>query len=162
MARHEYRVTPAGFRPAGRQLPPGCRVRVADGQDRLELASLMIDAYTDTIDYEGETLEQAVEEVDGYLAGEAVLDLSRVATLGGEIQSAVLVSRIAGVYLVGYVMTRAAVKGEGLASALMDTVANAVWASGAEEMRAFITEGNLPSERIFLRVGYEVVASYGE
>ncbi len=120
-----------------------------------------MDAYLGTIDYEGETPEQAVEEVGGYLDTEAYLEVSRVAVYDGVIQSAVMMSRIAGVPLVGFVMTRAAAKGQGLGSALLDVATAAVWATGAEEMRAFITEGNLPSEAIFVKAGYEVIATYG-
>ena len=121
-----------------------------------------MDAYVGTIDYEGETPEQAVEEVGGYLESEAYLEVSRVAVFAGTIQCAVLMSRIAGVPLVGFVMTRAAVKGQGVASALLDNATDAVWATGAEEIRAFITEGNLPSEAIFLKAGYERIATYGD
>ncbi|MCP4307171.1 MAG: hypothetical protein GY788_20335, partial [bacterium] len=129
--------------------------------DHLELADLMLDAYVGTIDYEGETPEQAVEEVGGYLEAEAYLEVSRVAVSNGVIQCAVMMSRIAGLPLVGFVMTRAVVKGRGLASALLDVATDAVWATGAEEIRAFITEGNLPSEAIFAKAGYERIATYG-
>lgn len=161
MTRHEYRVTPAAFQLSGRILPPSYEVRPVTGDDRLELADLMMDAYMGTIDYDGETPEQAVEEIDGYLKTEAHLEVSRAAVSGGVIQTAVLMSRIAGAPLVGYVMTRAAVKGQGLASALLDIATEAVWANGASEISAFITEGNLSSEAIFHKAGYEVIASHG-
>ncbi len=162
MTRHEYRVTRGAFSHSGRRLPDGYEVRLATAGDRLGLAELMMDAYVGTIDYEGETLEQAVAEIDGYLKAEAYLDVSRVALSDGVIQTAVLMSRIGAVPLVGFVMTRAAVKGRGLASALLDMATEAVWATGANESRAFITEGNLPSEAIFLKAGYELIASHGD
>lgn len=162
MIRHEYRVGVAGYRPSDRTTPPGFELRQPIGADRLELASLMMDAYAGTIDYDGETEEQAVAEIDGYLAGEAYLDTSVVAVGDGRIVSAVLVSRILGVPLIGYAMTRAEVKGQGLASALLDAAAAAIWAAGHEEIRAFITAGNGPSETIFKRVGFEVIGTYGE
>ncbi|MDX2344566.1 MAG: hypothetical protein QNL12_12915 [Acidimicrobiia bacterium] len=162
MTRHEYRLTKPQFLPSGRLIPDDHRVRAATAEDHHELADLMMDAYLGTIDYEGETPEQAVEEVGGYLETEAYLEVSRVAVYDGVIQSAVMMSRIAGVPLVGFVMTRAAAKGQGLGSALLDVATAAVWATGAEEMRAFITEGNLPSEAIFVKAGYEVIATYGD
>lgn len=122
----------------------------------------MMDAYVGTIDYEGETPEQAVEEVAGYLESEAYLEVSRLAISDGVIQCAALMSRLAGVPLVGFVMTRAAMKGRGLASALLDIATDAVWATGADEIRAFITEGNMPSEAIFTKAGYERIATYGD
>jgi RimJ/RimL family protein N-acetyltransferase len=128
----------------------------------LALASLTMDAYVGTIDYNGETEEQAVEEVDGYFTMEAYLDGSVVALFDEVIQSAVLVSWVLGVPLVEYAMTRVAAKGQGLASALLDISIAAVWDSGAEELRAFITKGNTPSEKVFERAGFKVIATYGE
>lgn len=162
MTRREYRVTPVGFQLSGRSLPSSYEVRPVTVDDRLALADLMMDAYGGTIDYDGETPEQAVEEIDGYLKTEAYLEVSRAAVSGGVIQVAVLMSRIASAPLVGYVMTRAAVKGQGLASALLDIATEAVWANGASEISAFITEGNLPSEAIFRKAGYAVIASHGD
>lgn len=155
-------MTRSEFRPSGRSLPNGYEVRAATAEDHLELADLMMDAYLGTIDYEGETPEQAVEEVGGYLESASYLEVSRVAVFEGTIRCAVMMSRIAGVPLVGFVMTRAAVKGQGVASALLDIATDAVWVAGAEEIRAFITEGNLPSEAIFLSAGYERIATYGD
>ena len=162
MIRHEYRLTPDIYRPSGRSLAPGVVVRRPTVEDRPELASLMMDAYVGTIDYEGETEEQAVEEVAGHFATEAYAEASVVAVIDGTIQSAVLVGRALGVPLVGYAMTRAKVKGLGLASALLDMSIASAWEAGDEELRAFITQGNHPSERIFLRVGFEVIGTYGK
>ena len=162
MTRHEYQLTPEDYRSSGLRLPAGLIVRQPTVDDRLELAFLMMDAYVGTIDYDGETEDQALEEVDGYLGKEALLDLSVVAILDDAIQSAVLLSNVLGLPLVGYAMTRAAMKGQGLASALLDVAVTAVWESGAEELRAFITAGNTPSEKIFERTGFKVIGTYGE
>ncbi len=160
--RHEYLVTRAGYRSSGKVLPRGLDIRIPTIDNRLELASLMMDAYLDTIDYEGETEDQAVEEVDGYLAAGAYLDVSRIAVNAGTVESAVLVSRLAGLPIVGYVMTRAALKGRGFASALLDESMAALWQNGHEDVRAFITEGNTPSEVIFTRAGFEVVGRHSD
>lgn len=162
MVRHEYLVTRETYAPSGRTLTAPLELRQPAASDRKELATLMMDAYVGTIDYEGETYDQAVEEVDGYLAGEAFLEVSQVALNQGEIQSAVLMSYLAGVPLVGYVMTRADVKNQGVASTLLDLATEAVWATGRTEVRAFITEGNVPSETIFKRAGFRVISTYGE
>jgi RimJ/RimL family protein N-acetyltransferase len=162
MIRHEYQLARDDHRPSRRPLPAGVVVRRPTVEDRLALASPMMDAYVGTIDYNGETEEQAVEEVDGHFTMEAYLDASVVALFDEVIQSAVLVSRVLGVPLVEYVMTRVATKGQGLASALLDISIAAVWDSRAEELRAFITKGNTPSEKVFERVGFKVIATYGE
>lgn len=162
MIRHEYVVACPDYRPSGRSIAADLTVRPPGAADRDELASLLMDAYEATIDYEGETLEQAVEEVAGYLQGEALLEISRVAEAGAMIQSAVLMSGFGGDPIVGYVMTRAAWKGRGLASALLDLAVAAATEAGHSSVRAFITDGNLPSETVFTRSGFEVVASFAD
>jgi RimJ/RimL family protein N-acetyltransferase len=121
----------------------------------------MMDAYVGTIDYGGETHEQAVEEVDGAFQDEALLAESRIALRDGVIHSAVLVSLVDGDAFIGYVMTRADDKNQGLASALLDLSVEAIWAAGYDEIRAVITEGNTPSEKVFTRAGFTIVETTG-
>ena len=128
----------------------------------MALADLMLDAYVGTIDYEGETAEQALEEVDGFLAESAYLEVSQLAVHDEIVQSAAMMAWFDDRPLVAFVMTRAAAKGTGLATVLLDHVVNRVWQSGATEIRAFITEGNLPSEVLFKRAGFEVFAPHGD
>jgi RimJ/RimL family protein N-acetyltransferase len=162
MIRHEYLVTQAGYRPSGRTVPEGFEVRPPTHDDRIALADLMMSAYVDTIDYDGETHEQAVEEVDGAFADEALLEESRVAIRDGTIHSAVLVSLVDSDAFIGYVMTRADDKNTGLASALLDESIAAIWAAGYDRVRCFITEGNRPSERVFYRAGFRVIGTIGK
>ncbi len=159
MIRHEYLVGRDGYLPSGRTVPAHLGVRPPTPEDRLELATLMMDAYVGTIDYEGETYEQAIEEVDGAFEHEALLDESRIAEGDGTIHSAVLVSLVDGDAFIGYVMTRADDKNAGLATALLDLSAEAIWAAGYAQIRAFIAEGNTPSEKVFTRAGFTVVGT---
>jgi len=161
MIRHEYLVTRRGYRPSGRSLPDDLLVRAPTKEDRLDLATLMMEAYVGTIDYDGETHDQAVEEIDGAFASEALLAESRVAAGNGVIHSAVLVSLVDDDAFIGYAMTRADAKNRGLASALLDLSMEAIWAAGYEQVRCFITEGNEPSEKVFTRAGFEVVGAIG-
>lgn len=162
MPKLEYLVTRDQYRSSGRELPEAMLLRVPSLDDRDQLASLMLDAYIGTIDYEGEDLDDAGGEVDRYLAAEAYLAASRVVERDGVIQSGVLLGMIAGLPMVGYVMTRAAVKNTGLASVLVDAAAAATWDHGHRDLRAFITAGNTPSERLFMRAGFQVVAEHDD
>ena len=157
MKRFEYLVDRDSYRPSGRSLPVSMGVREPTRNDRDALAELMMDAYVGTIDYHGESLSQAVEEVDGWFASEALLAHSRVATAVGAIQSAILASLVDEDAFIGYVMTRAAVKNRGLAQALLDLSAGSIWEAGFTRIRAWITEGNAPSEAVFLRAGFTIV-----
>lgn len=161
MTRHEYLVNRSGYRRSGRAVPVDLEVRPPTPGDRLALADLMMSAYVGTIDYDGETHEQAVEEVDGALEHEALLNESRIADRDGTIRSAVLVSLVDGDAFIGYVMTSSDDKKQGLASALLDLSVEAIWAAGYDQIRAFITEGNTPSEKVFTRAGFTVVGTVG-
>ena len=161
MIRHEYLLSRAAYRPSQREVPEDLEVRTPTLEDRMALADLMMSAYVGTIDYDGETHDQAVEEVDGALTDEALLLESRVAERDGTIHSAVLASLVDGDAFIGYLMTRADDKNTGLASALLDQSIEAIWAAGYDRVRCFITEGNRPSENIFTRAGFEVVGTIG-
>lgn len=161
MIRHEYLVERETYVTSGEVLPTDVQVRAPVDADRAELAELMMDAYVGTIDYHGETLDQAVEEVDGAFSSGALLDLSRVAVEDGTIVSAVLVNLVEHDPFIGYAMTRAAFKGRGYASALLDECATAIWDAGHNRIRAWITSGNTPSEKVFLGAGFEVVGTMG-
>ena len=158
MIRHKYRVTRQTLRRSGHDLPSNLTVRTPTKDDRLALADLMMSAYIGTIDYDGETHDQAVQEVDGWFDRDTYLATSRVAVdSGGEIVAAILNSTWDEVAMVGYVMTSAERKGEGIASALVDLAVDAMLDDDFDEVTAWITDGNLPSEAIFARAGFEVV-----
>jgi RimJ/RimL family protein N-acetyltransferase len=160
MVKREYLVSSSSFRPSGLSLPEGFVMRTPAAGDKELLAALMLDSFRGTIDDEGESLEDAIAEIARYLGAEAYLAASRVADRGGEILAAVLMSRIAGLPVVGYVMTRADYKGRGFARVLLDAAVATVWQDGHDEVEAFITAGNRPSEAVFTRAGFEVVADY--
>ncbi len=123
------------------------------------LAELMLDAYLDTIDYEGESLEDARVEVAGYLGGSSLLECSWLAIEDGRPVSASLVSFWAkgGCPVVSYVMTASSWKSRGLASAVIAHSLAALARAGYREVRAWITDGNVPSETIFARAGFRRV-----
>jgi hypothetical protein len=72
---------------------------------------------------------------------------------GDLLLGAVLISTLEGRPLVGYVMTRAAAKGNGVATTLIEKSLGTLGGQGWETVDAFITEGNTPSERLFARAG---------
>lgn len=128
-------------------------VRSVTRDDLDSLARLMLDAYVGTIDYEGENLEGAVDEVRSYLDHRPLLQHSFVAELGGEIASAVLVSLLDNTSFIGYVMTLPAHKGEGLAQLVTTSSMSSLAEDGHRNIVLYITEGNKPSEALFRSVG---------
>jgi hypothetical protein len=150
--RHRYRISLVA-RPA-RSLPePPFLIRHPVPDDRDRLAELMLDSYIGTIDYDGEGIEEAQAEADGYLTGEPMLDCSWVVEDGHLLLAAVLVSLWEKRPLVGYVMTRAAAKGQGVAGLLLEKSITELKSRGWQSVDAFITSGNTPSERLFARAG---------
>jgi RimJ/RimL family protein N-acetyltransferase len=154
--RHEY-VLPLDATAEGRRHDPA--VRHPMPADAEALAELMLDAYLDTIDYDGETIVEAREEVARYLAGRPLLQYSWVRLHGDTVVSALLVSHWddRGCPIVSYVMTARRSKGRGLASELLARTLASLASAGYEEVRAVITEGNLPSEAVFARAGFRRV-----
>lgn len=113
----------------------------------------MLDSYIGTIDYDGEGIEEAQVEVVDYLGGRPNLDGSWVIEDSYLLLAAVLVSDLDERPLVGYVMTRAAAKGHGVAATLLEKCLQSLGDQGWETVDAFITSGNTASERLFTRAG---------
>ena len=141
---------------------PAMRSPTVDDRDRL--AELMLDAYTGTIDYDGETIVEAVAEIDGWFAnrgGEPLLEHSLVALEAGTIVSAALLSTLQEMPLVAYLYTDPAWKGHGLAEGLLRSVMGSLAVAGHERVHLWVTPGNTVAERIYERLGFLDVTSDG-
>lgn len=134
------------------------RVRAITSEDAAQLASLMLDAYMDTIDYEGEDLEDAIAEVGSYFEDQnPLLTVSRVVVEHGQIVSGVLLSETEDGPFINYVMTRATHKGRGLGVLVTSHALAALTEVGHTKVVFYITAGNEPSERLFRSLGAEAV-----
>lgn len=149
--RYEVDLT----KPVSGPAPPGgVRIRTVTPADLARLAMLMLDAYVGTIDYEGEDLDDAIEEVRSFLDDDAsLLDRSYLVEDDGEVVSAVLVSMSQGRPFIGYVMTLPSHKNQGLGRLGVGQVLKRLADDGHESIALYITEGNTPSERLFRSVG---------
>ena len=117
------------------------------------LARLMLDAYVGTIDYEGETLDDAVVEVRSFFDRDPLLDHSYAIEAGAGLASAALVSRVDGGPFIGYVMTSPAHKRTGLATSVAHRALWTLAQEGHPTVAFYITDGNVPSEALFARFG---------
>lgn len=135
-------------------------IRPPRDSDKGALAELMIDAYRSTIDYDGETVEDAAAEVQAYFSGlrggEPLLDLSCLAFIGESLISACLAAEWDERQhpLIAYVMTGSKSKNLGVGKHLVARVMLGLLGEGYNEVSAVITEGNLPSERLFVALGF--------
>jgi RimJ/RimL family protein N-acetyltransferase len=138
-------------------------VRAPEPEDINALAELMIEAYRGTIDYDGETLEDAVGEVRAYLSGERggqpMLNESRLIFADTLLVGACLTAdwQERQSPLIAYVMTRAEWKNRGIGKQLLRAVLQTLYKQSHTEVRAVITEGNYPSERLFGGMGFQKV-----
>lgn len=121
--------------------------------DRSDLARLMLDAYVGTIDYEGESLDEALGEVDDWYAGTPLVDHSFGVEVEGELAAALLAMAVDGEPFVAIVMTAAAHKGMGLGRAVVQAALASLGRAGHPRVTLAITNGNTASERLFLAAG---------
>ena len=135
---------PPSDRPTHRSLRPS---------DREALAQLMLDAYIGTIDYEGETLADAIREVDDWFAGSPMLEHSMAIVLHDRLVSAVLVMELDGAPFIAIVMTHPDEKKAGLARSAVEASLASIRRAGHRRATLSITKGNVASERLFASVG---------
>ncbi len=138
-------------------------LRSAQPADAEAMAVLMIEAYRDTIDYDGETVDDARGEIAAYLSGErggpAMLTPSFLAIVNGEVVAGCLVAEWESrrCPLIAYVMTHATWKQQGLGRRLVWESVNSLRVDAYPQVRAVISAGNLPSERLFLGLGFHKI-----
>jgi len=163
-ARHEYRLELAvASHRSALPVPVGISARAISPADLRELAELMLDAYRNTVDYEGEGIAEAVAEVEDYFSLEAedpaIPQHSVVLMLGQTIACACMVRfwRRRSTPLIGYVICRPEYKRQGLATFALYEVIRRLRRAGYAELRAVITDGNVASESLFARAGFERV-----
>lgn len=146
------------------KLPPhetSYHVRSAQRKDASLIAELMIDSYRGTIDYDGETVDDALSEVNAFLAGERGgppwLDTSFLAFSDSQLVGACLISEWEERQspIIAYVMTCASWKNRAVGRSLLIQGLRGLMDKGFTEARAIITDGNTPSESMFLKLGFQ-------
>ncbi len=147
--RSEYRTSP--IRNAAAAVP--LSVIHPDEQQRDPLASLMLDAYRDTIDDEGESLEDALSTIDYYLAS-IVRAHSYVMLDGSDVVAFAFVVIVNDVHYIDPVVVASARKRLGLGDALVRLCIGSLADAGISEVGATITDGNIASERLFIGLGF--------
>ena len=141
------------------------QIRPVQIADASSLAELMLDAYRGTIDEDGETFNDALAEVNAFFAGEhggqPLLMMSYLALVDTHVVGACLTGewRERQLPIIAYVMTSANWKKRGIGRQLVGRVLKVLNENGYPEVRAVITEGNKPSENLFLQMGFQRVAA---
>jgi ribosomal protein S18 acetylase RimI-like enzyme len=139
--------------------------RPVTGHDAAVLGALMYDAYHDTIDDEGERLEEAVAEIEGVFNGKygPLLDsCSLLVEEDGRALGATIITDWSDERtgqkqpLLAFLMTHPDASGQGLGTFLLSTSINALLAQGESELVLFVTVGNSAAQHIYQKLGFEV------
>ena len=140
-----------------RTLPSGLHVRAVRDSDDAELGGLMERAYAGTIDEQlGDNSDGAIE-VAAWRDAPAIVEVS-VAIIDSE-DTVVAASLCAGSWdrevWIAYVLTEPKWKGHGLATLAVAESVRRIREASNVEIRAAVTDGNTPSERLLTSVGFE-------
>ncbi len=136
----------------------GPNVRTFDPDDVRALGAVMYRAYLDTVDYDGETPEQADAEVAKTVEGEYgqfMPACSMVAVDGDSIVSATLITRFQGRPFVAFTFTDPAFSRRGLAQRCMQAAMFELFARGEQELRLLVTLANAPAVKLYTGLGFE-------
>ncbi|WP_284619232.1 GNAT family N-acetyltransferase [Aquabacterium humicola] len=121
------------------------------------LGGLMYRAYAGTIDYDGETAEEALAEVRRTFVGEyGAFDPahSTVAKRSGRLVSATLVTHWQERPFVAFTMTDPAFARQGLARATLERSMHLLRQSGETELRLVVTIDNEPARLLYESLGF--------
>ncbi len=132
-------------------------VRALASNDRDQLPSLMLAAYAGTVDDEGESLDEAIDEIDGWLEHGGRLDRSFGIEIDGALCSAALVSIVPKGAILASVITRPDQKQQGHGRRVVAAAIEALRSDGHDELHLWITDDNVPSEALFRGLGAERV-----
>jgi GNAT superfamily N-acetyltransferase len=135
-------------------------IRNISNKDVHILGSLMLDAYKDTIDYDGESMDDAISEVQATLDGKYGPYLDKCSFLIEKDKKAISASIITlfdkvNNPLLAFLMTHPDYKNQGLGTYLLKLGINALLDDGYKELSLFVTEGNKPAQHLFNKMGFQ-------
>jgi GNAT superfamily N-acetyltransferase len=123
-----------------------------------DLAALFLDAYRDTIDYEGETIEDAQAELQNVMSGGfgPVIGAASICLIVDNIPaSAIFVTNREGIPFIPYMVTGKKYMGRGFARKLMLNAFAVLQKLGHEEVTLAVTRGNSAAEHLYESLGFE-------
>lgn len=140
------------------ELLPGVRRPRPD--DLQALATLMFAAYQGTVDYTGDSVEAAVQEMNYLFAGAHGIYLaqhSSVVERESNLVSASLVTHQEGQPLLAFAMTAPKWKRKGLAKATIGHVMQDLFEAGETELHLALNAKNKPALDLYLSLGFREI-----
>lgn len=135
-------------------------------RDASILGNLMYDAYHNTIDDEGESPEEARQEIHDTLTGKygpLLSDCSFLIEKHGQALSASIVTSWTDKRdsitrpLLAFLMVHPTEQGKGMATLLLKKSINALQARGDDDFVLFVTAGNENAQHIYHKLGFKAV-----
>jgi ribosomal protein S18 acetylase RimI-like enzyme len=123
------------------------------------LGTLMVEAYRGSIDYDGETVDQSIEEVRETLLGKYgrfIPEASFVVMSEKRAISAIVFVdfKKENMPLLAFTMTHPDFKGKGLSKKLIGLSLNQLEKMNFQECCLVVTEGNQPAQGIYEKLGF--------
>jgi predicted GNAT family acetyltransferase len=131
-------------------------------EERELLAHLMLAAYRDAADDEGETIAEALQEVDNVLVSADrpfIPEASFVIDVDAALASASLVSLFRGAPLISHVMTHPHYKRRGLGASALLSSANALREQGWSSLSLYVTDSNAPALALYRKLGFQTTST---
>jgi len=130
-------------------------------KDIRSLGILMWESYQGTIDYEGETLEDAILEIHETINGKYGPLLERCSFFieeNGQALSACLMtwSEEMKLPLLAFSMTHPDFKNQGMGTFLLKKGINALLIQGHKELYLVVTEGNIAARHLYEKIGFQI------
>ena len=122
-----------------------------------DLASSMLDAFKDTEDYNGETLENLDEEIHSIVEsnfGIFIPDASFQIKQNTKIASAILISLYEGKPLVSELFTRKKYMNLGMANSLLKKSINVLLNLGYENLILYVHPRNIGAVKLYKKIGF--------
>jgi GNAT superfamily N-acetyltransferase len=140
----------------------GLKLRATEARDSEAMGALLLDAYRGTIDDEGEDMRAAIGVARDFFAGangRVQYDITVGAWRGETLVAVCAVAWLdtRACPFVAYAATASEAKRQGVGRLVVGESVRRAGKAGHKEIRAFITEGNTPSERLFGALGFEPV-----
>jgi RimJ/RimL family protein N-acetyltransferase len=132
-------------------------VRTPSTEDIPAIAGLMLAAYTGTIDYEGETLEESVHEIERTFSGEYgpfMPKHSSVVVRQGSLISATLITLWQQRPFVAYSMTVPQFQKQGISRASLQNAMASLHAAGYSQLSLVVTVANEHAHRLYQALGF--------
>jgi GNAT superfamily N-acetyltransferase len=144
--------------------PTDIACRTAEPSDQEALAALMLDAYRGTIDYEDESLDDALREIGDTFSGSYgrfMSDCSLVFDGEAGLSSACLVTLLNEgkpdeTPLLAFTMTRKRDQRRGLSSALILRSVATLSGLGYSRLSLGVTVDNTPARRLYEKLGFRL------